>query len=87
MKYKLPLLSNTRSFNPRKGSYPLRMQCGLTSPVFGSSCMIPHFESAMKIIPSLRIFMPFGAPSYWAATLHCLSGVILKIRPCGMSVT
>src|SRR6186713_1564881 len=49
--------------------------------------MMPFLWSAMKPRPSLWNFSPFGSPSYSAATLTSPLGVILKIRPHGMSVT
>src|SRR5258706_5089220 len=39
----------------------------------------------MKIEPSLWIFRPFGQPSYCATRSQSPLGLILKIRPKGMS--
>src|ERR1041385_7980436 len=39
----------------------------------------------MKIVPSLWIFRPFGQPTYRTTKSHSPFGLILKIRPNGMS--
>src|ERR1051326_9383501 len=39
----------------------------------------------MKIVPSLWIFRPFGQPSYCTTRSQSPLGLILKIRPNGMS--